>query len=1716
MNEIKHYYLHVDLDAFFASVEQLDNPQYRGKPVIVGGKPDDRRSVVSTASYEARKFGVHSAMPTAKAYQLCPQGIFVRGRMKRYSELSYQIMNIFRDFSPDVQQLSIDEAFIDLTGTEGLFGPPEQTALKIKERVKTETGLTVSAGLAPTKYLAKIASDMNKPDGFYKIDQGTEQEFMLSLPLKKVWGIGDKTLENLKRSGLNTTRDIYEKSQEALIFMYGQNTGTFLYNVVRGIEIINFDRKTKSHSISNETTFPYDLSNIYTAETAILELCHSVIFRLLKENGFSRTVQVKIRYEDFSTVSIQETYTNQILTLDSLYNAAKELFEKKYERGRGIRLIGIALENIENTERPVQQSLFDDGSEKKQNVEKAILNLEKKHPEIKIHKARMLEKLVFVFFICLSLFMGGQRLYAQEEESTLELSGSWKGSMEGSVKTTFGLGNPFGISATLPVFKQEVDLSALIHITQAFYFSLEFLDEFEHNTYTLGYNGNGWLQEFKFSNRGICFPDEYSGSVFGYTAGGGKNEAPGILLHFTDIKNQKWSGDFVVRYDMAEEKSAVFYGSNSVKDTKIELKDYVHSEMFVIPSSVITDIKDVYVQSTAGTYKDAGGRKYKKLTPSDYVVSALEKVLIISDGVNNFVEDEDEIPYILLTFVNPASCSQLLADTGSYSSKDSFAGQIQQYFSDNGNNNIDLSLYSDLEEQALTTQIDGQKAFIIQAPHSFSPYACANAYASPDPEGTEFLVADRYSDSQINDYSAKENSGIAAFTASDFFEKRQQRAYVYNSKAGQINPLSPAYRFPLADKYPFIYLSESVLMPLVLLSRTTTPVKHYDIGKYADAGSVKVYRNGILETGAHYDSDTGFVTLSSPVGELDKIYITYNEENSDYENGAFTTGAGFIYRFTPELTFDISFSGKYPYLRDNNNNQNSSFSSLSSGLIYDNGFIQAKDTVLAVYENQNQSGKLLLTDYSYDTLDDDEDEEAEEEEEDDDDDDEEDEEEDEEEIIPPANIDCSQGVVAQCIYNTGAKCTDIYWTDYSQDGGTINIVTYFAQADYSQYKTVNLDFGLTKAVDLEFILSNYDDTALIHAVISKEALAPYVSETKDFTKLKINLIDQTLFLNSNEIEKEKYTLEISKTGGTAPTKQKIIIKTNKDESGHLYLSSLYYKENEPLFSAKNLFAFKIGSDKHIGYLEAVSEQGLAVAANKQEDAANTDSRYVNSGIKGAITLAGIDFAADADLAWSNISGNPEVLRAAGHSVQTKNSLFKFLKFGEIYRFTPSGAGNENSLEKKDFVRLTAQGKTAGAELGAQTTAKSGAFTSTQNYSFDFNAQYNTEDTKLKAFSALYSNQKNNKKLDYGTYFYAWQDISGLQFSDGSDWDQRNVRFNTELSGSFSPAKLSPRFIYEITTARTDEDLALARTSEDLFKFLLPFTLRDNAFSFNLTHKAAMRQNTTEHKDDIAFLFENQKQFQNFYKAIPFYALFEKVTDMNDCASDSLSVQYELLWRRKLYNSIADLFIPFSTGAAVSRDIVNTDNSTSDIYQLKGVLGGKFINLFGSDSILQTFNWYRQDEYNGNLNITYRFTPQSLNSPVFLISTTEKILFYIQDSNVLSVSTDFFIDSDINWKCKLQTAWERNTSKSLLQSLSTAIWPKLLQNDLNTKVKDKITIIFSRKEGQNEQSYGYMRTSQMDFMTNYSVTSGAGIKFGYEEGKTFYLTLNYTLGAQISF
>jgi DNA polymerase-4 len=382
------YYILADLDAFYASVEQLDHDDYRGKPVIVGGRTNDRRSVVSTASYEARKFGVHSAMPIVQAAKLCPDGIFVRCNMERYSEKSKEVMAVFSDFSPDVQQISIDEAFIDISGTEKLFGPYRETAIKIKKTVREKTGLTVSLGLASNKYVAKIAAGIFKPDGLFIVEPGGEEDFMLSLPITKIWGAGDKTQAEFKRHGLKSCADIHALSLETLTGIFGDAQALFLYRAVRGQGAAAFGEREK-HSISGEETFTYDLINVSEIEGALFSICQKLMRRLLLADMQSATVSIKIRYADFSTESAQRTEALPVRTAKDLYERVKALFHQKYQKGRAVRLIGAGLMNIKEAE-AAQGELFGFDDEKTQKLEQCILDINKKFPGAALKKARTL------------------------------------------------------------------------------------------------------------------------------------------------------------------------------------------------------------------------------------------------------------------------------------------------------------------------------------------------------------------------------------------------------------------------------------------------------------------------------------------------------------------------------------------------------------------------------------------------------------------------------------------------------------------------------------------------------------------------------------------------------------------------------------------------------------------------------------------------------------------------------------------------------------------------------------------------------------------------------------------------------------------------------------------------------------------------------------------------------------------------------------------------------------------------------------------------------------------------------------------------------------------------------------------------------------------------------------------------------------------------------
>ena len=337
--------IHVDLDAFFASVEQTDNPQLKGRPVIVGGSIK-RRGVVSTASYEARKFGVHSAQPIAQARKLCPQGVFLKVRMDRYREISRRILKILSSYTPKLEPMSIDEAFLDITGCENLFGKAEDIAREIKTRIKKEVGLSCSMGVAPNKFLAKMASDMKKPDGLVVIREDEKESFLANLPVGKIWGVGKVAERKLQQMGIYTIGELREPSFSRLEHTFGKLGGR-LYTLCRGIDDSPVITNKEIKSISGETTFPHDISERKILEKTLYQLSANVAKRLGNEDLWARSIQLKVRFSDFTTITRSHTYEEATNLAEPIWQRAKELLDKRVNlSSRKVRLIGVAAFNL--------------------------------------------------------------------------------------------------------------------------------------------------------------------------------------------------------------------------------------------------------------------------------------------------------------------------------------------------------------------------------------------------------------------------------------------------------------------------------------------------------------------------------------------------------------------------------------------------------------------------------------------------------------------------------------------------------------------------------------------------------------------------------------------------------------------------------------------------------------------------------------------------------------------------------------------------------------------------------------------------------------------------------------------------------------------------------------------------------------------------------------------------------------------------------------------------------------------------------------------------------------------------------------------------------------------------------------------------------------------------------------------------------------------------
>jgi len=379
--------LHGDLDAFYASVEVLDNPALRGKPVIVGGDPN-ARGVVSAASYEARAFGVHSAMPLRTAQRLCPQGVFLPGRFDRYHALSRQVMAIFASYTPLVEPISLDEAFLDVTASRDALGDGETIARQIKQRVLDEAGLVVSVGVATNKLCAKVASDLRKPDALVVVLPGEEAAFLAPLPVSRLWGVGPQARQALSDYGVTTIGQLASLAEGTLRRRFGTH-GTELRLRAQGVDPSPVVPTHGPKSVGHELTFDHDVLDPARLEATLLDLAESVASRLRRHDLAAGAVQLKLRYEGFDTITRQAALGRQVRESGPIYQLGVALLRKALAPDRAVRLIGLTAINLSQAQ---QLTLFD-APERSERLTQSIDAVRKRFGDAAITRARLIGRL---------------------------------------------------------------------------------------------------------------------------------------------------------------------------------------------------------------------------------------------------------------------------------------------------------------------------------------------------------------------------------------------------------------------------------------------------------------------------------------------------------------------------------------------------------------------------------------------------------------------------------------------------------------------------------------------------------------------------------------------------------------------------------------------------------------------------------------------------------------------------------------------------------------------------------------------------------------------------------------------------------------------------------------------------------------------------------------------------------------------------------------------------------------------------------------------------------------------------------------------------------------------------------------------------------------------------------------------------------------------------
>lgn len=386
---MKRWIIHVDMDAFFAAVEQRDNEEYQNKPVIIGGSAA-RRGVVSTASYEARVYGVHSAMAMAEAVRLCPQGIFLPVDMAKYHRESKKIMKIFSLYTPLVEAISVDEAFLDISGSLRLFGEPEEIAREIKKRIKDELNLTASVGVANSKFLAKIASELNKPDGFTYLPDEKIEEMLWPLPVKSMLGVGKNTAGKLQALGIQTIGQLAKTDRGLLTRIFGKMGGE-MHDLANGIDYRPVQNYRQAKSCGRETTFAVDIVDRKILEDTLSVLADDVAHTLRRDNLKCRGVSLKFRYANLKRASRATMLEEYTASYRDIYQALIEMLDK-YWHNEPVRLIGLSATHLKENP-PMQQEFFGgEGKIKQEKLDKALDSLNDRFGKNTLKRARHLNE----------------------------------------------------------------------------------------------------------------------------------------------------------------------------------------------------------------------------------------------------------------------------------------------------------------------------------------------------------------------------------------------------------------------------------------------------------------------------------------------------------------------------------------------------------------------------------------------------------------------------------------------------------------------------------------------------------------------------------------------------------------------------------------------------------------------------------------------------------------------------------------------------------------------------------------------------------------------------------------------------------------------------------------------------------------------------------------------------------------------------------------------------------------------------------------------------------------------------------------------------------------------------------------------------------------------------------------------------------------------------